>query len=88
MTATSRRFFVYTDDGREFQAIEIQHYQRTAPLSEEPELIPTTREFKLADGRHLNYIDDNTFQIVGYEATKKLIEQVAALERGRSSLEP
>jgi hypothetical protein len=67
MTTTSKRkrFLVCTDDGKELWAVEIQHWERIAPLYEEPELIPTVCEFKLANGKSLNRIDDDTFEVVG-----------------------
>ena len=60
---TSKQFVVRRDDGRELRAIEIQHWLEMN-TSEGHERIPTIVEFMLANGHHLNRIDDDTFQIV------------------------
>jgi hypothetical protein len=53
-------------DGREYTVVEFQNFGRyPGSLTRPPEDYPTTKEcFLLSDGSHVNYIDENTFQIV------------------------
>ena len=61
------------DDGKEYVVIEYQHYRMWRPLNGPPQETPTVREFLLVDGRDVNQVDDNTFQIV---LTDKIIRKV------------
>jgi hypothetical protein len=58
------RYRCIGDSGREYTVIEYQHIIRTQLKSGPPQDVPTTKEWFLSDGRDVNFIDDNTFQIV------------------------
>lgn len=52
------------DSGREYTVVEYQNYRRFQPVSGPAQNVPTTKEMFLSDGRDVNFIDDDTFQIV------------------------
>lgn len=59
------RYRCIGSDGREYTIIECQNYRRQpGGLTTPPRDYPTTREWFMPDGSHVNYIDENTFQIV------------------------
>jgi hypothetical protein len=58
------RYRCIGDSGREYTVIEYQHIIRTQLKSGPPQDVLGTKEWFLSDGQDVNYIDDNTFQIV------------------------
>jgi hypothetical protein len=58
------RYDCEDDDSNDYVVIVLQHYVVWQPLSGEREEKPTTKELRLSDGRHVNWLDDETFQIV------------------------
>lgn len=58
------RYYCMGDSGHEYIVIEYQNYRRWQPLSGPAQDVPTTKEMFLSDGRDVNFIDENTFQIV------------------------
>ncbi|MEW5918997.1 MAG: hypothetical protein AB1762_21515 [Gemmatimonadota bacterium] len=57
------QFLVRDDDGNEYQVLVYQKRIDTSTLDRRS-FRHGLREARLADGRHLNRIDDNTFEIV------------------------
>jgi hypothetical protein len=58
------RYQCIGDSGREYTVIEFQHIIRTQLKSGPPQDVLGTKECFLSDGRDVNFVDDNTFQIV------------------------
>ncbi len=58
------RYLCIGDIGREYTVIEYQNFRRYQTLNDPPRDFPTTKECFLSDGRDVNFIDENTFQIV------------------------
>lgn len=56
-------FAVYAADGTKLRVITIQH-MIDATSMDGPGVVPGLRELRLEDGRAVNYLDENTFQIV------------------------
>jgi hypothetical protein len=52
------------DSGRQYTVVEYQNYRRFQPLNGPAQDVPGTKELFLSDGRDVNFIDENTFQIV------------------------
>lgn len=67
------RYECEDDNLNEYVVVEYQNYTRFTPISGPPEDIPTTKELFLSDGRAVNFIDENTFQIV---ATDQIIRKI------------
>jgi len=58
------RYRCIGDSGREYTVIEYQNFTRYQTLNNPPQDVPTTLEWFLSDSRDVNFIDDNTFQIL------------------------
>ena len=58
------RYLCVGDSGCEYTVIEYRHSRRFQPLNGPAQDVPTTLEGFLSDGRDVNFIDDNTFQIL------------------------
>jgi hypothetical protein len=58
------RYQCIGDSGREYTVIERQNFTRVQPLSGPPQDVRGTLDWILSDGRDVNFIDDNTFQIL------------------------
>jgi hypothetical protein len=52
------------DDGTEYEVFEFQEYQDASTFDGEGS-IKGLKSLRLSNGRHVNWIDDDTFQIVG-----------------------
>ena len=52
------------DNLSEYTVIEYQNFTTFRPISGPAQRVPTTKMLMLLDGRAVNWIDDNTFQIV------------------------
>ena len=52
------------ESGKRYTVVEYQNYRQYHPMSGPPQEVPTTKDMYLVDGRDVNAIDDNTFQIV------------------------
>jgi hypothetical protein len=59
-----KRYRCIGDGGREYIVIEYQHIMRTQLKSGPPQDVPGNLDWILLDGREVNFIDDNTFQIL------------------------
>lgn len=62
---------MHADDGTIYEVEEIQEYSDASSFDGE-EWIEGLKRLELSDGSHVNYIDDDTFQIV---ATGKLLRR-------------
>jgi hypothetical protein len=58
------RYRCVGDSGRQYTVVEFQNFRRHRTLNNPPQDIPTTKECFLSDGRDVNWIDENTFQVV------------------------
>lgn len=58
------RYRCIGDAGREYTVIEYQNFTRHQTLNNPPQDIPGSKGCALSDGRDVNWIDENTFQIV------------------------
>jgi hypothetical protein len=58
------RYRCIGDSGREYIVIEHQNFTRFQPLNDPPQDVPGTKGWILSDGQDVNFIDENTFQIV------------------------
>lgn len=58
------RYECEDDDLNEYTVIVFQNYRRWVSVDGRSKDVPTTKEMFLSDGRPVNFIDDNTFQIV------------------------
>ena len=58
------RYRCIGDSGREYTVIEHQNFTRFETLNNPPQEVPGTKGWILSDGRDVNFIDDNTFQIL------------------------
>ena len=58
------RYTCVGDSGREYTVVEYQNFRVFRPLNGPSQEVPTTKELFLSDGRDVNWIDDNKFQIV------------------------
>jgi len=56
------RYQCIGDSGREYTVIEYQNFMR--PQSGPAQDVLGTKEWFLSDGRDVNFIDENTFQIL------------------------
>ena len=61
------RFQAKGDDGAIYTVIEYQTFTETGLLSGSPSRSPGSRELTLTNGAHVNFLDDNTFQIANTE---------------------
>jgi len=60
----TEHFTVRADDGTTYAAVTVLEVIESRPLDGGVEEMLAMKEYLLADGRHLNRIDDNTFEIV------------------------
>jgi hypothetical protein len=58
------RYRCVGDSGREYTVIERQNFTRIQPLNSPAQDLPGTLDWILSDGGAVNFIDDNTFQIL------------------------
>ena len=58
------RYRCIGDSGREYTVIEYQNIMRFQPLNGPAQDVPGTKGCFLSDGRDVNFIDDNSFQIL------------------------
>ena len=58
------RFYCEDDDGNEYVVIEYQHYAISETLNRAPQEVPTTKECRLRDGKHVNVLGGDLFEIV------------------------
>ena len=68
------RYECIGDSGRHYIVVEYQNFLRVHPVSGSAQDVRTTKECFLSDGRDVNYIDENTFQIV---LTDELIRKIS-----------
>lgn len=61
------------DEGREYVVIEYRHFSIREPLNGPRQEVPGVREYRLSDGSDVNWIDDNTFQIL---ANDRIIRRI------------
>jgi hypothetical protein len=59
-----KRYRCTGDSGRGYNVIERRNFTRFQPLRGPAQDVPGTQDWILSDGRHVNFIDDNTFQIL------------------------
>lgn len=57
------RHQMQSDDGTRYEVLEYQEFL-DAGTKDGPDWVPGLKRLVLANGRHLNHIDDDTFQIV------------------------
>ena len=62
------------DDGTMYTVITYQHFTRSNLISGPQQWIPGTKHMALLNGESVNYIDDETFQIV---QTDEIIRKVS-----------
>jgi len=55
------------DDGKKYTVVMWQHYSDRGTLAVPKRLAPTTKSLALATGEPVNFIDDDTFEIVESE---------------------
>jgi hypothetical protein len=67
------RYRCIGDSGREYTVIEYQNFTRYQTLNDPPQDVPTTKEWFLSDSQDVNFIDENTFQIV---LTDELVRKI------------
>jgi len=58
------QFFAETDEGDEYQVLVYQRAVSFRPLSGPRQQLGGARDYRLADGRDLNPISDDVFEIV------------------------
>jgi hypothetical protein len=58
------RYRCIGDSSREYTVIEYQNIMRFQPLNGPAQNVPGTKTLFLSDGRDVNFVDENTFQIV------------------------
>ena len=68
------RFEAQADDGTIYIVLEIQELRQFQPLDGPSQLIKGMKRLELIDGKHVNYIDPNTFKIV---STEEIIRKIA-----------
>jgi hypothetical protein len=68
------RFRAKGDDGAIYTVIEYQNFTETGILSGFLSPSPGSRELKLTNGAHVNFLDDNTFQISNTEQIIRRID--------------
>jgi hypothetical protein len=44
--------------------VEYQNFSTFRPINGRPSEVPGIKDYRLSDGRHVNWVDDMTFQIV------------------------
>lgn len=59
------------EDGNEYVAVVYQDFLISEAMGRAPQELPGLKELRLSDGSHLNWIDDNTFQIVANDKVLK-----------------
>jgi len=67
------RFEVVGESGQHYFIVESRDMLTTNPLSGNPRRRYGPADYRLSDGRHVNWIDDKTFQILD---TKEIIRKV------------
>lgn len=53
-----------SDNGNTYTVIEFQEYREFRSLNGPDQIVPSLRRYALSDGRPVNQIDSETFQIV------------------------
>lgn len=68
-----RRLQARGTSGVTYTVVEYQNFTRFTPISGAPQDVPGSKALLLSDGRHVNFIDSETFKIV---ATGEVIKAV------------
>jgi hypothetical protein len=64
MLKQTGRHVAQTDGGTRYVVLEFQEYLASRALDEETQWIPGMKEYRLESGGRVNYVDDDTFEIV------------------------
>lgn len=55
--------------GNEYSVLVYQEFLESTAMNRPPSWVPGLKEMRLEDGTFVNFIDDNTFEIVGRPST-------------------